>query len=210
MNTQLELLKLGARENEFAISEFPTPTVPKLTKADKAQIVATLSERPDKVIGYYLNPESEACGSRTSCSLGAIKRGGLWEVWSWEEESGSLVYGAAFTDRSVARAKAREWAEQILAAVEDDLADQKSAEEEQRLPSGCGLTGPFVFSDSNDFEEGWELDDEEEVFAFFRRREYLLRPEEWGNCYSCSLLDDNQRSCWVALNLQGEMRLYPE
>lgn len=112
-----------------------------------------------------------------------------------------------FGTYSEALSHARERGEEILEEIAQAEADLEDAEWDARATTTEALTAPFTFTDSTDFQDGVELEDAEGVFAFFRRREYLLRHEEWGNLYSCGLTDDDDTSCWVTVNHRGDMRL---
>jgi len=59
------------------------------------------------------------------------------------------------------------------------------------------LVGPYEFRDNTDYPNGWSMGTQAEVLEFFRRNEGLQNPEEWGNAYSCGLIDSNEVGCWV-------------
>lgn len=190
-----------------------TTSAPKLTDAEEEQIIDKLTQNPDESISFYGSQRDEELDSRTYCYFAAIKRGALWNVYSYEQSEdhdGDLVFGEAFETRKAALARAREWAEETRAAAEEALNEEKDAKWAELPPATSELAGPFRFTDNTDFQDGWELENEAEVFRFFRRHDYLMNPDEWGNMYSCGLVDDSGTPCWVSMNHREEMRLYAE
>lgn len=199
----------SAKECNPSLSALP----PTLTEAARESIITRLTECPDEVTTYYESINAETNDRWTECHFGAIRRAGRWEVWSLEvdpEDGDGLIFSAAYLDYETALSAARDWAAATAASAECDLAYQKDAVWEQHPIPATGLAGPFRFSDNTDFADGWEMEDEEGVFAFFRKHDALFRPEEWGNLYACSLHDHNGILCWVAVNHRDEMRLYEE
>jgi hypothetical protein len=186
---------------------------PELTEAQEERILEKLTEDPDEVITYYNSPEDEASDNPIECRFAVVKRGRTWDVYSLEfgdTFNDCLEFGGSFSTHQEAQAGAREWAARIEAETQENLDIAKDYEWEGRYPESTELEAPFTFTDNTDHEDGWELEDEEDVFRFFRRHDGLLRPEEWGNLYSCGLVDANGTACWVAESHRGEMLLYAE
>jgi len=181
-----------------------TTSAPKLTDAEKERIIAELTQNPDETISFYSSQRDEDLDSRTDCYFAVIRRGAFWDVYSYEQSDdykGGLVFGEAFATRKEALKRAREWAEETGAAAEEALNEEKDAKWAENPPATSELAGPFHFSDNTDFQDGWELEDEAEVFRFFRRHDYLMNPDEWGNMYSCSLVVS--RSFCKSLTVDG-------
>jgi len=186
---------------------------PELSAAQKERIIDHLREQADEVISFHGSRNDEIHGIETTCYFGVFQRGNRWDVYSYaegERTRSSLEFAETYSTYDEALARAREWAYATLEQAENDLNDQKDEAWAQNPDGAAELEGPFFFEDSTDFQQGWELDDEEEVFLFFKKHDYLLSPEEWGNLYSCSLLDANGTSCWVDRNHHGEMKLSVE
>lgn len=194
-------------------SDLNTRIVPTLTEALEKWILEKLTDDPDKVITYYNSPEDEPSKGPTECRFVVVGRGWTWHVYSREFGEGfndSLEFGGSFSTYEEALSRLFEWAAKIDAETQENLNIAKDFEWEGRYPESTELEAPFTFTDNTDHEDGWELEDEEDVFDFFRRHDGLLRPDEWGNAYSCGLVDANGTACWVAESHRGEMRLYAE
>jgi len=194
-------------------SDLNTRIVPTLTEALEEWILEKLTEDPDDVITYYSSPEDEASDNPTECRFGVVRRGRTWDVYSrefGETFNNCLEFGGSYSTHREALTKLFEWAAKIVEETQENLDNAKDYEWEGRYPESTELEAPFTFTDNTDHEDGWELEDEEDVFNFFRRHDGLLRPDEWGNAYSCGLVDANGTACWVAESHRGEMRLYAE
>ena len=171
------------------------------TPEDTTDLIEEILEKPEVVVGH----DSEAC------YLAAIEREDKWDVWSYCEDADSLCYEGTFDSVSEAKDHAQNRADEIRESVEESLADAEDAEWEARATQKTkALTAPFTFSDNTGHPDGIELEDEEDLFAFFRRDRTLIHPEEWGNLYSCWLTDANGTHCWVTRSRRGELRLESE
>lgn len=167
------------------------------TPEDASDLIEKILENPDEVVSY----------DNGACYLAAIERDDQWDVWSYCEESRSLCHEGTFESCAEARSHARDRGEEILEEVAQVQTETEDAEWEARAATSGTLVAPFTFQDTTDFQDGVELEDAEDVFAFFRRHQDLLRPEAWGNLYSCSLTDGNGTVCWVSENHRGDMRI---
>ncbi len=174
----------------FTILSHPTPE-------DPHDLIEAILENPDEVVAY----------DGGACYLAAMEREGKWDLWSVCEESRSLFSEGTFESRSRALSHARERGAEILEETTEVQADMEDAEWEARAATTEALTAPFTFRDTTDFPDGIELNDPGDVYAFFLRHPHLLRPDEWGNLYSCSLTDDHGTLCWVTENHHGDMRI---
>ena len=176
------------------------PSIAPPTSDKSSDLIETILENPDEVFTY----------DDGACYLAAIEGDGTWDVWSYCEESRSLCHEGSFDTYVEALSHARARGEEILEEIAEAQADLEDAAWEARAATTVALTAPFTFTDTTDFQAGVELKDAEAVYAFFRRRKYLLRPEAWGNLYSCGLTDDEGVSCWVTANRRGDLRLEAE
>ena len=168
------------------------------TPDDTTDLIEEIIENPERTLDF----------DDGACYLAAIEREDKWDVWSYCEKPHSLCYEGTFDSLSEARRHAQDRAEEILDDVEEALADAEDTEWEARAATKTKvLTAPYTFSDNTDYRDGIELEDTEDLYKFCRRNRALLRPEEWGNLYWCSLTDDTGTHFWVTESRRGEMRI---
>lgn len=175
------------------------PSIPAYqpTPEEKIDLIEEVLGNPDEIFSY----------DDGACYLAAIEREDKWDVWSYCEESVSLCHEGTFDTYSEALCHARERVTEIQEEVADFLACVEDAKWAADEDLNAVLTPPFTFEDTTDFQHGFELEDAEAVYAFFRRHRGLLCPEEWGNLYFCTLTDRKGTRCWVTQSHRGEMRL---
>ena len=184
--------------------------IPKLSYDKMEEIVEDLLQDPVETVEIASSPQDEACENSTTFYFGVARVAAKWCVYSCQEEDTCPEFGGSFCSREEALERASVWAYETEQAAEDGLDDQRDAEWAMDAEVPCSLEAPFRFSDTTDFVRAVELKNEDEVFDFFKRREFLFSPEEWGNLYSPHLADANGKACWVARSHRGEMRLIEE
>lgn len=181
--------------------------IPNLTADERKEILEDLTQHPAEAVAAASSPEDEAHGNLTTYYFGVFQLAGKWCVYSCEEGEHDLDFGGSFNDRKEALSRAKAWADETVKAAVDWLDEQKDDEWARSAEVCSSLEAPFCFSDNTDYVRGWDLENEDEVFDFFRRNDYLLLPDEWGDLYSPGLEDSNGKACWVARSHRGEMRL---
>jgi len=181
--------------------------IPNLTAAEREEITEELLLDPIETVAIASSPEDEACENLTTYYFGVSNISERWCVFCCQEGDAAPEFGGSFDGRKEALERASEWAYETEQAAEDVLNEMKDVEWARGAETPSNLEPPFRFSDTTDFVRAVELEDEDEVFDFFKRHGFLFSPEEWGNLYCPTLVDANGRACWVVRTHRAEIRL---
>jgi len=181
--------------------------IPDLTFDERGEIIEELLQDPVETVAIASSAEDEDCENLTTYYFGVTHLSDRWCVFCCQEDDAAPEFGGSFDTRREALGRASEWAYETEQAAEDTLNDMKDEQWARGAETPSNLEAPFRFWDTTDFARAVELEDEDEVFDFFKRHDFLFSPEGWGNLYSPTLVDANDRACWVARSHRGEMRL---
>lgn len=178
----------------------------RLLEARRQAIIDLLLENPVCQVEVYMDPVHEDSRESTSLGFGVVQGARGWEVWGYDQEAG-LTLDDTFASEAEATARALAWADETETQAVEYLDEQKDLEWEKDFDPPMVFHGPFTFSDTTDFRQPLILETEDDVFDFFDRRDWLFRPDEWGNLYGYSLWDTHGFPCQVIRSNRGKMRL---
>lgn len=176
-----------------------------LTEEEVETIIEDLLENPVETISISRDDTS------SNIFFGVLEMEGRYVAIAHddgESSMDSLSFGESFETEEEAEAKAMEWAEKTLIHDEDESSSQIDDEWNRSPDASEELVGPFTFRDNTDHTNGYEMEDLEDVFSFFSQDDALFEPDNWGNHYSCSLLDANGAAFWVTRNSARDMKAY--
>jgi len=176
----------------------------------QGQIIQSLQNNPVVTVDYFHSPGDEERGNVQTIYFGVIRRGGVFDVWAFdEEEEEPLIWLDSFHSSDLAKSHLLGKASEMQAEKGDRLDEQKDELWEERKLSLPTLIPPFRYVDNANHSRGVVLEFRSDVGELFEQIPWLMTPMEWPTDFNCKLYDAEGNPCWVEVSHRGEMVLVP-
>lgn len=169
--------------------------------ADGLIVEELMKQAPERSLTYQYSD-----GSEVDLSVVIHQADGRFQVW-WKDSANPGITLESIAGSMIdAKGDADQIESEFFEGAQRQDDEMQDAEWEARDIPTKEWEWPMTFSDATDYLGGWELQDEDDVIAFFERRR-LFDEDEAGNAYWWDLVDGNGDACRPVRTHRGEYHL---